>query len=242
MDYKRVKVVAGGEQYIIQNNNWGKWEDTDQTLSYKNNSFTITGKTGDGPGNGVPASFPSIYIGHNGSTLNGMHTSETDELPKQVNTISQIDTTFKWSGTCGAGFNAAYDVWFAAAKPTAEYQDAISGFVMVWLCDPSDAQPISTQGNTPKRTAKIADQTWNVFVGPRGGSGQNQGAPVVSYAKAEGSAINSLSFNLLDFIKDAAADGIQGSWFLTDVFAGFEIWKGGATQGLSVTEFTCKVQ
>ncbi|HEY5960591.1 MAG TPA: hypothetical protein VIV60_28755 [Polyangiaceae bacterium] len=236
-DYERTKVVVGGEEYIIQNNNWGKWDGTDQTLSFKNNSFKITLPTGAGPGGGVPASFPSIYIGHNGSTLNGMHTSATDNLPMQVSAIKSVKTTYKWTGTCGNGFNASYDVWFSASKPTAEYTDAISGFVMVWLCDPGDAQPIGSK----QRTASIAGNSWDVWVGPRGGSGTNSNAPVVSYTKASGS-LNSLSFDLLEFIKDASTNGIQGSWYLTDVFGGFEIWNGGSTNGLSLDEFTCVVE
>jgi hypothetical protein len=238
-DYERTKVVVGGEEYIIQNNNWGNWEGTDQTLTFKNNSFKITQTTGSGPGGGVPASFPSIYIGHNGSTLNGTHTSATDSLPMQVSAIKSVQTTYKWTGTCGSGFNASYDVWFSASKPTTEYTDAISGFVMVWLCDPSDAQPIGN-GGAPKRTATVAGKSWDVWVGPRGGSGSNSNAPVVSYVAKP--SLNSFTFDLLDFIKDAAADGISSSWYLTDVFGGFEIWNGSSTNGLSLDEFTCVVQ
>ena len=238
-DYQRTKVVVDGEEYIIQNNNWGSWSTTDQTLTFKNNSFKITQTTGAGPGGGVPASFPSIYIGNNGSTLNGMSTKATDSLPMQVSKIQSVQTTLKWTGTCGSGFNTSYDVWFAASPPTTEYQDAISGFVMVWLCDPTDANPIGTN-NAPTRTATIGGTTWNVWVGPRGGSGTNSGAPVVSYVRQ--SPTNSMTFNLLDFIKDAATNGIQSSWYLTDVFGGFEIWNGGSSGNLSVDEFTCVVK
>jgi hypothetical protein len=51
-----------------------------------------------------------------------------------------------------------------------------------------------------------------------------------------------MTFDLLDFIKDAATNGIQSSWYLTDVFGGFEIWNGGNTKGLSIDEFTCVVK
>lgn len=237
LDFKRVKVSAEGEEYIIQNNNWGNPGSTNQTLHYKDNSFKITSPTGSGPGGGVPASFPSIYIGSNGNTEGGaMSTKTTDKLPMQVSTITSIQTTFNWTGSCGSGFNASYDVWFSQSIPSAEYKDAISGFVMVWLCDPSDAQPIGSV----QRTATIGGKTWDVWVGPRGGSGSNSNAPVVSYAAKSG--FNSFTFNLLDFIKDAATNGIQGSWYLTDVFAGFEIWNGGSTNGLAVDKFTCVVQ
>ena len=43
---------------------------TDQTITYSGNTFTITSTTGNVTGQGVPASFPSIYIGNNGDTQN----------------------------------------------------------------------------------------------------------------------------------------------------------------------------
>jgi hypothetical protein len=186
----------------------------------------------------VPASFPSIYIGANGDTQNGVYsTTSDDNLPKQVSTIQSVQTTFQYSSCSGNGYNAAYDVWFAASKPTQMYQDAISGFVMVWFCDPGDAQPIGSD----KRTVTIAGNSWHMWEGPRGGSGSNANAPVVSYVAS--SSLTSLTFDLNLFIKDAVAQGyIQNSWYLTDVFAGFEIWNGGGTTNLAVNKFTCVVQ
>jgi hypothetical protein len=237
LDFQRVKVAAGGHSYIIQNNNWGSPTTTDQTLTYKDNSYTITSPTGNGNTSGAPASFPSIYIGANGNTANGVYDTKSDDnLPKLVSTIQSVQTTFSYSTCSGTGYNATYDVWFAASPPTATYNDAISGFVMVWLCKPSNAQPIGSQ----QTTATIAGHTWNVWVGPRGGTGTNSGAPVVSYVAQ--SSFTSFTFDLNLFIKDAASHGILSSWYLTDVFAGFEIWNGSATQGLQETAFTCVVQ
>jgi hypothetical protein len=242
LDFKRVKVVKDGKEYIIQNNNWGS-PATDQTLSYSDNSFKIVSPTGNGPGGGAPASFPSIYIGNNGNTEGGaMSTSATDGLPKQISAISSIQTTLAWTGSCDKGFNTAYDVWFSASNPPpANYKDAVSGFLMVWLCDPSDQQPIgSVQGNA----VTIAGKSWNVWFGQRGSSGSSVGStnPVVSYVPASG-AMNTLSFNLKDFITDAVTRGyLQSGWYLTDVFGGFEIWTGSTSSNLAVTNFTAVVQ
>ena len=74
----------------------------------------------------------------------------------------------------------------------------------------------------------------------RGGSGSNSNAPVVSYVAQ--SSTMSYSFDLKKFIADAGTNGIQTSWYLTDVFAGFEIWDGNGTSGLGVSEFTANVQ
>jgi hypothetical protein len=237
LDFQRVKVSAGGKSYIIQNNNWGNPSGTNQTISYKDNSFKITSPTGAGPGGGVPASFPSIYIGANGDTQNGnFSTSSDDNLPKQVSAIGSAQTKLTWTGG-GGNYNATYDVWFSQNKPAGRYNDGISGFVMVWLYKPGQNQPIGSVA----RTASIAGKTWDVWVGKRGGSGSNSNAPVVSYV-AQGGSVSTLSFDLKAFITDAASSGISSSWYLTDVFAGFEIWDGNGTTNLGVTEFTANVQ
>jgi hypothetical protein len=242
LDFQRVKVAKDGKEYIIQNNNWGNPESTDQTLSYSDNSFKITGAVnGNGPGGGAPASFPSIYVGNNGQTANAMTTKSTDNLPKKVSAIASAQTSLTWTGSCGSGFNTAYDVWFSAQLPPPDYKDAVSGFLMVWLCDPSDQQPI---GNVQGSPVTIAGKSWNVWFGQRGTSGSSQGSsnPVVSYVPASG-AMNSLSFDLKDFITDAVSKGhIKSDWYLTDVFGGFEIWNGGSSNGLAVTSFTCDVK
>ena len=47
--------VSGGtprHSYIIQNNNWGNAAGTEQTITYKDNSFKITAETGGDIGGG----------------------------------------------------------------------------------------------------------------------------------------------------------------------------------------------
>ncbi|HYO94504.1 MAG TPA: hypothetical protein VER33_08320 [Polyangiaceae bacterium] len=241
-DFARVKVAAGGKSYIIQNNNWGNPTGTDQKITYAGNSFTIDSSTGTKGGAGEPASFPSIYIGANGNTANGVFsTSSDDGLPKQISTIGTINTTFRYNRAMG-DYNACYDVWFSAQRPTAPYNDAISGFVMVWLYKPANNFPISSGNNMPIATGVTVpgvEGTWDVWVGPRGGAGPNSAAPVVSYVRTQTTL--AMTFNLKAFITHAAAHGIQPSWYLTDVFAGFEIWQGSAATGLKVEEFTAVV-
>src|SRR6478609_2154393 len=231
-DFDRSKVLVGGEQYIIQNNNWGNPSGTNLILDYLNNSFKIVDGNGSTTGGGVPASFPSIYIGGNGNTAGGvLATKSTDNLPKRVDEIGSIATSFKWSGSTGS-FNATYDVWFANSPPTTEYKDGIDGFVMVWAHKPGDQQPIgSDQGDFT-----IDQKTFDVWVGPRGqGPEGNNNAPVVSFV-ARGD-ISNWSFDLKAFINEARkAPYNMNAAYLTDVFFGFEIWNGGAGGNLSVDE------
>jgi hypothetical protein len=50
----------------------------------------------------------------------------------------------------------------------------------------------------------------------------------------------SLEYKLGDFIRDAVTRGyVQNSWYLTNVYAGFEIWSGGV--GLETTDFAVTV-
>ena len=65
------------------------------------------------------------------------------------------------------------------------------------------------------------------------------GKPVVSYVAQQN--FNSWSFSLGDFIQDAIKRNcgsgmcLNSSWYLTNVFAGFEIWRGSV--GLEVKDF-----
>ena len=240
-DFARAKVTVGGENYIIQNNNWGNPTGTDLILSYVNNSFKIT--SGSGNGASAPASFPSIYIGNNGNTANGVYsTKTTDNLPIQISAITTLPSTFRYSGTTSS-FNAAYDIWFAKSPPSAEYKDGIDGFVMVWLRDPGGKQPI---GSVQATNVMVAGQPWNVWVGPRGdGPAGPNNAPVVSFVNpTEDNDSRAQTFKDVDlkaFFTAAATYGISSNMYLTDVFAGFEIWSGGAGGNLGVDEFKAVV-
>jgi hypothetical protein len=238
----RAKVQVDGENYIIQNNAWGAGAGL--VLDYTNNSFTVTSATGSGQS--APASFPSIYVGANGFTNQGAYTtSTTDNLPVQIGSIASANTTFRWSGNNGS-YNAAYDVWFANASPAGQrYNDGINGFIMVWLASPSGGQvPIGSDSGDET----IAGHDWDVWVGNRGTGPSSEGAEIASDPNArvvsfviKGGAVNSLTFNLKDFIDVATANyQFSSSMWLTDVFAGFEIWNGG--QGLTVDEFAIDVQ
>ncbi len=238
------------KKYIINNNNWGNETTTYQSLNYTGNSFTDVVTSGSGGGSNV-VSFPSIYIGGNGQTTGGTTSTWTDSgLPKQISAMKSAQTSFKWSGgTSGGNYNAAYDVWFAKTPPTGEYDDGVSGLLMVWLYKPGSSQPIGTKVRT---ATGIAGHNWDVWAGTRNTTAKGTDVatrPVISYV-AQDSPITSLSFDLKNFIDDAVsnadtANGItqafSSSWYLTDVFAGFEIWNGGDAKGLQDT-FTCVVQ
>ncbi len=236
-DFDRKKVTAGGLEYIIQNNNWGNPSGSDLILDFEGNSFKITQANGSSPGNGIPASFPSIFIGDNGNKAGGVVSTNTDPLPIKISAIQSAQTTFKWNGADG-DFNATYDVWFANQEPTTEYKDGIDGFIMVWLYKPGSRQPIGSVQASGVSVPGVSG-SWDVWVGPRGDGpeGYND-ATVVSYVST--SKLNSLSFDLKNFMTHASSYGIGSEMFLTDVFGGFEIWGGGSN--LEMQEFSIDVK
>jgi len=231
------------KKYIVFNNNWGQPTSTNQTIDYSGNSFTVKTSQAATSGQGVPGSFPSVYVGASGDSGGGTFNTWSDTgLPKQISAMQSAQTTFTWTTSHASGnFNAAYDVWFAKSSPTANaYNDAISGFLMVWLYKPGSNQPIGKK----VRTATIAGKSWDVWVGVRGNTStgtDDANRPVVSYIST--SAINTLTFDLKAFMSDAVTNGsadmsaggtsqaFANSWYLTDVFAGFEAWSGSDIVG-----------
>jgi hypothetical protein len=219
------------KDYIVQNNDWGVAAPGSQTISYgPGTKLKVTKQTGTGA-NGSPASYPSIFTGaYNNKSTTG------SGLPLAVSSISAtgISTSWTWSdaGVTGS-YNAAYDVWFstgsggdpAAAGPS-------GGYLMVWFYKPSDNQPIGA--TITNGTVVIGGQQFNIWYGMNGSK------PVVSYVAQQ--KMSSWTFSLGAFIQDAVGRTcsgttkcVQSSWYLTNVFSGFEIWNGGLN--LQTTDF-----
>lgn len=231
------KVSAAGQEYFLQVNQWGVRSPA-QLVTYGGDFFfkmteqpvmraTDTGPTG----------YPSLFIGANSRNMTAQ-----SGLPKAVSALSTVPTTFNWkdSGTLddttSNSYNVAYDVWFstqAAGEPNSSGPSG--GYLMVWLHDPPDAQPIGQVMDSGHAvTIPGADGKWDVWIG------MNGTRPCISYVRTE--TTESLSFDLNAFIKDAVTsrpDTIQAGWYLTNVFVGFEIWRGGI--GLEATNFCVKV-
>jgi hypothetical protein len=233
---------ADGKSYIVQNNAWNAAStEGAQVLQFTGNSFQVTRQAAGGAGD-VPLGFPSIYVGRNGfrGANDSLTTTSDDNLPKQISQISSIRTRFAHNASGDA--NATYDVWFAAQAPQGEYQTASGAFLMVWTYKPGNRNAIGGFGGGAAQQATVDGRQWNLFVGGRAEAGDPGAgnAQVISYV-VPGASIQDYSFDLNLFIKDAVQRGLLNSnMFLTDVFAGFEIWSGGS--GLRVNEFSIDVQ
>jgi hypothetical protein len=249
---QRTKVTGtDGKDYIINNNAWGDNSGPGtQQIRYAANSFEVLQQSA-GPGaNDSPASFPSLYIGQNGaiSGVNGAATTGNNPLPIRVSDIRTLPSTFNISGPLGEN-NATYDIWFAPSAPApGSYDTAQGAFLMVWTYKPGNHNPIGTN-NMPFATAQMVagvPGTWDIWAGRRGGNGPDANLPVINYVATQ--TTTNFSADLKLFMQDAVnrsqtqrlnAFTFSDQLFLTDVFAGFEIWRGGA--GLKVDKFTAVI-
>jgi hypothetical protein len=232
--YGTLAFTAGGEEYFMQVNQWNTTSTGMQTLAYGGDFFFKMTQQGatvstDGP----PSGYPSIFIG-----ANNRHATMGSNLPRAVTSLTTVPTTLNWddagtlSDSTNNSYNTAYDVWFSTGSggdPNAAGPSG--GFLMVWLHKPADAIPIGTKPSFEGVTIAGVPGTWDVW------QGKNGSRPCISYVATQ--PTKSLSFDLNAFIKDAVAnrpgDTIQSGWYLTNVFAGFEIWRGG--QNLQITNF-----
>ena len=217
-------VTADGRDYFLQVNEWNATEA--QEVAYGGDfHFKVTTQMASVPTTGGPTGFPSMFIGANSN-----HETGDSSLPKAVSALTTVPTTWIWNdnGTLADAtansYNATYDVWFstsAAGEPSASGPSG--GFLMVWLHKPADAQPIGSVSAANRGvTIPGVAGTWDVWIGPNGSR------PCISYVATQ--TTPSLSFDLNAFIKDAVnnrPNTIQSTWYLTNVFTGFEIWRGG---------------
>ncbi len=221
--------------YFMQVNEWNS--SGTQVMSYGGDYlFKMTTQMGSTATNGGPTGFPSVFIG-----ANSKHTTMNSNLPKAVSALTTVPTSWTWNdnGTLADdttnSYNATYDVWFstsAAGEPTASGPSG--GYLMVWYHKPADAQPIG--GSPMKKGITIAGVpgTWDVWIGLNGTR------PCISYVSTQTTL--SLSYDLNLFIQDAVKNQpntIQSSWYLTNIFTGFEIWRGGVN--LESTSFCAQV-
>jgi hypothetical protein len=209
-----------GGRYVVMNNRWGSSQP--QCINVTNTGFSVTQQDGTGNTSGAPVSYPAVYLGCHYSNC-----SPGSPLPARISGISNANTTISNSYPNSGTYDAAYDIWLNADTNVSGVQDTE---IMVWLHHTGTIQPVGSNTGT---SVNIAGRSWQVWTG---NNGQNN---VVSYVQ---SGITSLSFNVMDFVRDTLNRGSQygtTNWYLTSIQAGFEPWIGGV--GLSVNSFSATV-
>jgi hypothetical protein len=223
--------VSCPKDYIVQNNAWGST--AGQTVTFgPGTKMKVTVQNETRTNSSTPAGYPSIFTGaYNNRSTTG------SGLPRAISQIGAGTVMTSWTyaenGATGS-FNAAYDVWFSTGSggdPTAAAPSG--GYLMVWFNDSPLNQPIGRLLATGG-TATIGGKQFSIWYVMNGSK------PCVSYVAQQN--FTSWTFSLGDFIQDAIARNCSGTtkclsstWYLTNVFAGFEIWYGGV--GLETKDF-----
>jgi cellulose 1,4-beta-cellobiosidase len=215
--------TVGGKAYTVENNEWGSSAPecitTDASTGFAVANSSIANSTYSAPGG-----YAAIYKGcHWGAC------TPRSGFPIQVSNIRPGKVTTSWSTSQPGGSNdydVAYDIWFNQS-PTATGQPNGTE-LMIWLNHHGHVQPF---GAKVASKVSIGGRGYNVWFG-------KQGWNTVSYTMTSGTTSVS-NLDLQPLIADAINRGyISPSWYLLDVEAGFEMWKGGA--GLATNSFSVK--
>lgn len=212
--------VEGGE-YIAQNNIWGA--ETPQCITVDGASFTVDSSGHDNSTSGAPAAYPSLFKGcHWGQCTagSGLPVRAGDDMPSVT---SDWSTTVTGSGA----YNVAYDLWYNTTPATSEAPDGAE--MMIWLDYQGPVQPAGTRIATGVPISGAAWDVWTTQMDWR----------YIAYVRTGGAASVD-DIDLRAFTRDAVSRGsVEEDWYLIDVEAGFEIWRGGA--GLRTNSFSVQV-
>ena len=210
--------VASGA-YTVQNNEWGTSAPESITTD-GNADFTVAKSSIDTLGG-----YPSIYAGchWDDCTQGGLAAH-----PVQVSTLTHPGTaTTSWDTTQPGGsaiYDAAYDLWFNRTPGASGHPDGAE--LMIWL---NLHGPIHPYG-WPVGPAIIDGVAYQVWEGA-----QPWGDTITYVMDRPATSVRNLDVGALT--ADAVRRGyIRTSWYLVDVEAGFELWRGGA--GLATDSFS----
>jgi Glycosyl hydrolase family 12 len=215
--------VDGGA-YTVENNEWGSGAPECITADGKSD-FTVGNSSIANTTTGAPGGYPAIYQGcHWGACTSG------SGLPIRVSNIHAGTVTTSWSTSQPGGSNdydVAYDIWFNQTPTTSGQPSGTE--LMIWL---NHNGPVQPYGSRVASNVSIAGRSYNVWFG-------RQAWNTVSYTMTTGTTSVS-KLDLQALVADAVSRGyLSSSWYLIDVEAGFELWRGGA--GLATKSFSVNV-
>ena len=210
--------------YTVQNNEWGS-SASESVTTNGNQSFTVKNSSINNATNAAPGGYPSIYAGcHWGNCTAGGLGAD----PVQVITLTgpgTVTTSWKTRQPGGsAAYDVAYDLWFNRTPAATGQPDGAE--LMVWLNHHGPVQPFGSQVGM----ATIGGVSYQVWEGA-----QPWGDTITYVMASPATSVRDLDVGAL--AADAVRRGyIHTSWYLIDVEAGFELWRGGA--GLATDFFS----
>ena len=217
------RLAVDGGAYTVQNNEWGS--SAAECLGVGGSGgFTVTRSAIANSAGGAPGGYPSIYRGcHWGAC------TPHSGLPVPVSRLlspGTVTTTWATAQPGTGAYDVAYDIWFNRAPGTSGQPDGAE--LMIWLNHAGPVRPFGSKVST----AVIGGRSYDVWFG-------RQGWNTISYSMVTGTT-SVRDLDLGQFAADALSRGYIGrSWYLIDVEAGFELWRGGA--GLATDAFAVNV-
>ena len=215
--------VASGTA-AVQNNEWGSGE-PESIATTGNAGFTVVNSAIANATNGAPGGYPSIYSGcHWGNCTRGGLAAH----PVPVTALSKPGTVrTSWSTTQPGGnsaYDVAYDIWFNQTPTTTGQPNGAE--LMVWINHRGGVEPYGTRVGTSDING-VSYQVWE---------GAQSWGDTISYVRNDPTA-SVKNLDVGGLAEDALHRGyIHSSWYLMDVEAGFELWRGGT--GLATNSFS----
>ena len=216
-----------GDAYAVDNDEWGSSAQESITTA-GNAGFAVASSSIHNATNAAPGGYPSIYSGcHWGSCTRGGLAAN----PVPVSALTRPGTvTTSWNTSQPGGsaaYDVAYDIWFNQTPATTGQPNGAE--LMIWLNHHGPVQPFGS----PVGTASINGVSYRVW------EGAQPWGDTISYVMAH-PATSVRNLDVGGLAADAASRGyIKKSWYLIDVKAGFELWRGGA--GLATKSFSVKL-
>jgi hypothetical protein len=215
-------VGASGGDYVIKNDNYGGRL---ECLSGLDSSprFRVS-KSLAASGGVQPQSFPEIYLGCSWGRC-----SRNSPLPKRVSALRDPQTGWDTSQRADGTWNASYDLWFDR-RPIVTGQ-ATGAEMMIWL----NSQGTEYAAGSP--IVRLDGTRWYLlsWITQRNHTKWRY----ISFRRV-GRAWHVRHLRLMPFISLAERKGwISGRWYLLNIEAGFEIWRGGT--GLATNSFWARL-
>jgi cellulose 1,4-beta-cellobiosidase len=214
--------------YRVQNNEWGSSQleciTTSGEPGFQVQTSQITNTT-----YGPPGAYPSIYAGcHWGYCTAGGLGARALRIGSL--TRGRVTTSFSASLPRDGDYDVSYDIWLNKRPAAAGQPNGTE--VMVWLDHNGPVQP---QGSIAARDVAIGRHAYDIWYTR---STAAAGGTVSFEMTSPVTTVSSLDLDQL--IQEAVHRGYASPlWYLIDVEAGFEIWRGGS--GLAVSSFGVRV-
>jgi hypothetical protein len=181
--------------------------------------------------------FPAVTWGwvNGGSFVGGLNTGGYNG-GKALSSLGAGAITSTWSYTAAntSMWDAAYDIWIAAAQDPLQAAAGGNGLeLMIWLGHGGNTMPI----NGPGTASTVGGVAYNVADGTVTDSNSQPGSHrVLSYVRQ--TQTTSATTDIGGVFADAITNhNVNGSWFLLGIQAGFELYQPGTwtTTAYSVT-------